>query len=109
MLGRPATPRHRVSTGGLSAKASVFPPLPNPSPARGEGLKSVRFGCGSWVGADAGPGARRRRAGPRAQRRGSQAVASTSTRISAVGSMPVTSTTVEAGGWPGKNSLRTRL
>jgi hypothetical protein len=35
---------------GVSAKAPEFPPLPNPSPARGEGLKSVRFGCGSRVG-----------------------------------------------------------
>jgi len=25
---------------GVSAKASAFPPLPNPSPARGEGLKA---------------------------------------------------------------------
>jgi hypothetical protein len=25
---------------GASAKASVFPPLPNPSPARGEGLNT---------------------------------------------------------------------
>jgi len=39
---------------GMSAKASAFPPLPNPSPSRGEGLKSVRFGCGSCVGAAAG-------------------------------------------------------
>ena len=35
---------------GMNAKAPGFPPLPNPSPARGEGLKSLRFGCGSWVG-----------------------------------------------------------
>ncbi len=35
---------------GVSAEASRFPPLPNPSPARGEGLKSGRSGCGSWVG-----------------------------------------------------------
>jgi hypothetical protein len=36
---------------GLSAEASVFPPLPNPSPTRGEGLNAGRLGCGSWVGA----------------------------------------------------------
>jgi len=40
---------------------------------------------------------------------GTQAVASTSIRMSAVGSISLTSTTVEAGGSPGKNSFRTRL
>jgi hypothetical protein len=40
---------------------------------------------------------------------GSHAVASTSIRMSAVGNMALTSTTVEAGGSPVKNSLRTRL
>ena len=40
---------------------------------------------------------------------GKYAVASTSTKMSALGNMALTSTTVDAGGSPLKNSLRTRL
>ena len=38
-----------LGEGGVSAEAPAVLPLPNPSPARGEGLNTVRLGCGSWV------------------------------------------------------------
>jgi len=50
---------------GVGAKASAFPPLPNPSPAGGEGPKCVRFGCGSWVGPCGAVGATELRPGTR--------------------------------------------
>ena len=40
---------------GVEGQGLGFPPLPNPSPARGEGLKAVRFGCGSWAGDSSNP------------------------------------------------------
>ena len=47
---------------GTTADALVIPPLPNPSPARGEGPKTGRLGWGSWGGEpDPGP---ERHAGP---------------------------------------------
>jgi hypothetical protein len=40
---------------GVSAEISVFPPLPNPSPARGEGLTARRPTCSDRPGAARGP------------------------------------------------------